>query len=347
MSEPRFNSTFLVGLLFALVAAAGFGASGPLAKGLLSAGWSANAAVTWRVSIGALLMLPFGLLALRGRWSTLRAGWKRIVMFGFVSVAVVQLGFFQAIQTLPVAVALLIEYLGVVMVVVWLWLKRGERPRPLTFLGAALSIVGLMFVLDVFGALGVDLVGALWALLAAVGLASYFLISAETSDGLPGLTLASTGLLVGAVVLALAGMTGIAPLHWNTQSVELAGRMVPWWVDVAALGLVAAALSYATGIQASRRLGSKLASFIGLSEVLLAVVWAVLLLGEMPSVVQLVGGALILGGVVLVKLDEAPAEPVPPAGVGVALAVDAADGGRVPVSAGEPEVEAATTARSV
>src|SRR5690554_2656559 len=89
MSEPRFNSTFLVGLLFALVAAAGFGASGPLAKGLLSAGWSANAAVTWRVSIGALLMLPFGLLALRGRWSTLRAGWKRIVMFGFVSVAAV------------------------------------------------------------------------------------------------------------------------------------------------------------------------------------------------------------------------------------------------------------------
>src|SRR5690606_21884291 len=135
------------------------------------------------------------------------------------------------------AVALLIEYLGIVMVVVWLWLKRGERPRPLTIVGAILSILGLVLVLDVFGAQQVDPVGAMWALLAGVGLASYFLISAETSDGLPGLTLAAVGLLVGAVVLAVAGITGIAPLHWNTQNVELGGVMVPWWFDVAALGL--------------------------------------------------------------------------------------------------------------
>ncbi|MFA5551778.1 MAG: EamA family transporter, partial [Trueperaceae bacterium] len=264
MRQASLNRNFVVGLLFGLVAAASFGASGPLAKGLLSAGWSANAAVTWRVTIGALVLLPFGLLALRGRWHTLRRGWKRVVMFGFVSVAVVQLAFFLSIQTLPVAVALLIEYLGIVMVVGWLWLRRGERPRPLTIAGSVLSMVGLVLVLDVFGAQTVDPVGALWALLAAVGLASYFLISAETGDGLPGLTLASTGLLVGAMVLALAGLLGVAPLHWNTQPVELAGRMVPWWVDVAALGLVAAALAYSTGILASRRLGSKLASFVGL-----------------------------------------------------------------------------------
>ena len=86
--------------------------------------------------------------------------------------------------------------------------------------------------------------------------------------------------------------------------------MVPWWVDVAALGLMAAT-PRTTGIQASRRLGSKLASFVGLSEVLLAVVWAMLLLGEMPTAMQLVGGTLILAGVVLVKLDEEPVSPQP------------------------------------
>lgn len=297
--------------MFGIVSAAAFGASGPLAKGLLTAGWTAPAAVTWRVAIGALVMLPFGLLAMRGQWHTFRRGWKRIVMFGLVSVAVVQLAFFQSIETLPVAVALLIEYLGIVMVVVWLWLKRGERPRPLTVLGAVLALAGLVLVLDVFGAQRVDLVGALWALLAGVGLASYFLIAAETSDGLPGLTLASAGLLVGAVALLLAGAVGVAPFAWNMGDVELAGRLVPWWVDVAALGLVAAALSYSTGIQATRRLGSKMGSFIGLSEVLLAVIWAMLLLGEMPGTMQLVGGALILSGVVLVKLDESAPEASP------------------------------------
>lgn len=305
------NRTFAVGLLFGIVSAAAFGASGPLAKGLLSAGWTATAAVTWRVAIGAVFMLPFGLLAMRGRWTTLRKGWKRIVMFGLVSVAVVQLAFFQSIETLPVAVALLIEYLGIVMVVVWLWLRRGERPRPLTVMGSVLALAGLVFVLDVFGAQRVDLVGALWALVAGVGLASYFLIAADTTDGVPALTLASAGLFVGALVLLLAGATGVTPFIWTTENVELAGRMVPWWLDVAALGLVAAALSYATGIQATRRLGSKLGSFIGLSEVLMAVLWAMVLLGEMPGTMQLIGGTLILSGVVLVKLDEPAPAPTP------------------------------------
>lgn len=323
MPAPDANRTFVVGLLFGLVTAAAFGASGPLAKGLLSAGWSPTAAVTWRVWIGALALLPLGILSLRGRWNTLRGGWKRVLMFGLVSVAVVQLGFFLAIQTLSVAVALLIEYLGIVMVVGWLWLRRGQRPRPLTIVGALLSVAGLVLVLDVFGAQAVDPVGALWALLAGVGLASYFLISAETSDGLPSLALATGGLMVGGAVLLLAGLTGVTPFSWNTQPVQLAGRLVPWWLDVAALGLVAAALSYATGVQASKRLGSKMASFVGLSEVLFAVLWAVLLLGEMPGVMQLLGGLLIFAGVVLVKLDEsAPAalSPEPAALEAVATA---------------------------
>lgn len=314
MPTPDPNRNFTVGLLFGLVTAAAFGASGPLAKGLLSAGWSPTAAVTWRVAIGALALLPLGLLSLRGRWASLRGGWKRLFMFGLVSVAVVQLGFFLAIQTLSVAVALLIEYLGIIMVVGWLWLRRGQRPRPLTIVGALLAVAGLVLVLDVFGAQAVDPLGALWALLAGVGLASYFLISAETADGLPSLALATGGLMIGGVVLLLAGMTGLTPFEWNTGPVLLAGHTVPWWLDVAALGLVAAALSYATGVQASKRLGSKMASFVGLSEVLFAVLWAVLLLGELPGVMQLLGGLLIFAGVVVVKLDEGPpaAAPVTP-----------------------------------
>ena len=61
-----------------------------------------------------------------------------------------------------------------------------------------------------------------------------------------------------------------------------------------------------TGIASVRRLGSKLASFVGLSEVLFAVAWAWLLLGEAPAPVQLAGGVLVLAGVFVVRLDEEP-----------------------------------------
>lgn len=292
------------GLFYGLIAAAAFGASGGFAKGLLIAGWSPTAAVTWRVGVGALALLVPGILAMRGNWGTLRRGWPKIVLFGLVGVALCQLAYFLAIQRLPVAVSLLLEYLGVVFVVGWLWLRRGQRPRPLTIVGSGLAILGLLFVLDVFGAITIDLIGVVWGLVAAVGLASYFLISADESDGLPAMAVAAGGLLVGALLLLATGLLGLTQFRWSTTNVVLAGYLVPWWVAVLALALVAAALAYATGVMSSRRLGSKLASFVGLSEVLFAVLWAFVLLGEMPGSIQLLGGTLIFAGVVFVKLDE-------------------------------------------
>jgi drug/metabolite transporter (DMT)-like permease len=59
-----------------------------------------------------------------------------------------------------------------------------------------------------------------------------------------------------------------------------------------------------TGIAASRRLGSRLASFVALLEVLFALVFAWLLLDELPGPVQFAGATVVLAGVVLVKLGE-------------------------------------------
>jgi hypothetical protein len=67
---------------------------------------------------------------------------------------------------------------------------------------------------------------------------------------------------------------------------------------------VAAAMAYVSGIAAARALGAKVASFVGLTEVMFAVLWAWLLLAELPGPVQLLGGLFILAGVVCVKADE-------------------------------------------
>ena len=294
------------GLLLAVLSAAAFGTSGSLAKGLLAAGWSPGAAVTWRVAIGAIALAIPGILAMRGRWHRLRRGWPSVVLFGLLAVAGAQLAFFLAIERLSVGVALLLEYCGVVLVVLWLWLRRGQRPRPLTVIGAVVAVVGLTLVLNVFGAATIDLVGAMWGLVAATGLAAYFVISADERHDLPALFVASGGLAVGAVVLLLAGAVGILGMRWAPTDVILAGVTLPWWLDVAAMGLVAAALAYGSGIMANRVLGSKLASFVGLSEVLFAILWARLLVAELPAGPQLLGGALILAGVVIVRLDERP-----------------------------------------
>jgi drug/metabolite transporter (DMT)-like permease len=116
--------------------------------------------------------------------------------------------------------------------------------------------------------------------------------------------LAAGGLVTGAAVLVLLGVLGLVPMRASTHAVAYAGHRVAWWLPLLALGLVTAALSYTTGIAASRRLGSRLASFVALLEVLAALVFAWLLLGQLPHLLQLLGGVVVLVGVVLVKLGE-------------------------------------------
>jgi drug/metabolite transporter (DMT)-like permease len=305
------------GLALAVASATAFGSSGVLARGLLDTGWSAGATVALRIAIAAAVLVVPGALALRGRWHLVVANAGLIVAYGVAAVAGAQLCYFYAVTYLQVGLALLLEYTAPVAVVVWLWLRHGHRPSSLTVLGAAIAAGGLVLVLDVVSGAELSTVGVLWALGAMVGAATYFVISADEDNGLPGITLAAGGLLVGGTVLLVAGATGVLPFHVSTADAVYDGRSVAWWVPVSALGLVTAAFAYVTGIAAGRRLGSRLASFVALGEVLVAVVLAWLVLGELPRPVQMAGGLLVLVGVVVVKLGEgrAPlvAEPLPEA----------------------------------
>ena len=297
-------SRFGVGLTFAVISAASFGISGSLAKGLLDAGWSSGAAVTVRVALAAVVLIAPALVVLRGRWSLLRRNASLIAVYGIVAVAGCQLAYFNAVVHMQVGVALLIEYTAPVAVVSWMWWRHQHRPTRLTLAGGGVALAGLVLVLDLVSGAQLSAVGVVWALLAMVGAAVYFIVSASESNGLPPIVLAASGLVLGAVALLVAGAVGLVPLHASTQDVTYRGATVAWWLPLVALGLVSAALAYVTGIAASRRLGSRLASFVALLEVVAALSFAWLLLGQLPHAIQFVGGGLIVAGVVLVKLGE-------------------------------------------
>lgn len=298
------GSRLVGGLALAVVSALSFGLSGALATPLLGAGWSPGAVTLLRVAIGALVVVPLGVRALRGRWGVLRRNAGLIGLYGALAVAGAQFCYFSAVQYMAVGPALLIEYTAPAAVVVWMWLRHGHRPGPVTLVGAVLAAAGLVLVLDLVSGADLDPAGVGWALAAMVGAASYFVISADERTGLPPLALAAGGLVVGAVGLALLGLVGLLPMRASAARVEYAGTEVSWWVPVLLLGVVTAALSYTTGIAAGRRLGSRLASFVALLEVVAGVVFAWLLLAQLPRPVQLLGGVLILAGVVAVKLGE-------------------------------------------
>jgi drug/metabolite transporter (DMT)-like permease len=292
-----------VGLGLALLSAVTFSTSGTFARSLIDAGWSAEAAVAARVGVAALLLALPAALSLRGNWHVLRRNLGLVGVFGLLAVAGAQACFFNAVQYLPVGVALLLEYLGIILVVGWMWVAHGHRPRRLTVAGSAAAVVGLVLVLDLGGG-RLDPVGVLWGLGAGIGLAAYFVLSARGDADLPSTAMASGGMAVGAAALLALGAAGALPLHATFGAVQLAGHRTSWLVPVAGLSLVAAVISYVAGIGAARILGARLSSFVGLTEVMFGVLVAWLFLGELPTAIQLLGGAFIVAGVALVRADE-------------------------------------------
>lgn len=303
-NDTRVRSGLRLGLPLAIGAAFAFGMSGAWARGLIDAGWTPGAAVTVRIWVAAIVLLVPAVVALRGRWRLLRRNIGVIAAYGLLAVTATQLFYFQAVAVMDVGLALLIEYTAPIAVVLWLWMRRGEKPTGRSILGALIAFAGLVLMLDVLSGRSVDVGGILWAFGAMIGAAAYFVLSGKSDTGLPPLVLAGAGLFVGAIGLSIAGLVGVLPMAWNTDDVTYRFGTVPWFVPVLAIGIIATALAYVLGIASTRLLGSRLASFIALAEVMAALLFGWLLLGQLPNLLQGIGAALVLAGVVVVKLGE-------------------------------------------
>lgn len=304
----RHGSGAVTGLLIAVSSALAFSSSGPFIKPLLDGGWSLGTVLLVRMGVAALLLSPALVLAIRRQPGFLRRHGLLILAFGLTAVAGCQLFYFAAMQRMPVAVALLIQYIAPVLLVLAVWVRTRRAPSKAVLIGSVVAMAGLVLVVDISGA-RFDLLGTVFALCAAVCAAAYFVIAGRAGDDLPPLALAAGGLLTGTLVMALLVGSGILPFAAPSITVSLAGFEVPGILPLLWVGAVATTLGYALGVIAVPLIGSRLASFVGLSEVLFALGFAWLLLGEAPAPIQFVGGALVLVGVVLVKMDAgSPAE---------------------------------------
>lgn len=319
------------GIVAGLVAALAFATSGPVVKPLLAAGWSPGAAIVVRLSLGAVLLAGPAAWALRGRWSTLRTDWPTVVGLGLTGVAGASTFYFFAVERLPVAVALLVEYTGPLLLLLWAWVRTRRVPARATLVGASLAMGGLVLVLDVTGAVRLDPVGLLFAGLAALGNAAYFAFTARPI-ALPPVSLAGAAMAVGAAVVGLLAAVGVLPFVAPGVHVDVLGARVHWAVPLLVVGIVPTAVAYGVSAVSVRLLGERLASFLALSEVLLSVALAWVLLGEQPLVVQGVGAVLVVAGVALVRLG---AEQDVAHGAAPAPAADVL-GERAPAPAPEP-----------
>ncbi len=292
------------GFLLAVGSAASFALSGIFASALMSSGWTPGAAATARICFAALVLLVPTVLVLRGSWHLVRRAWGSVLLFGVLAVAGCQLAFFLAVQFIPPSLALLIEFMGPVLLMLWSWARSRVAPSVVTLLGAALAVLGLIAVSGAVIGGGLHPLGIVFALIAAIGNATYFAAGAKADHGIPPLPFVGLGLGVAAAMLVLVSAVGLLPFTATSAPSVIAGREFSPWLVVAGMVLISTVLAYVLGVAASRRLGATVASFTGYSEPLFGILWTILLLAVLPTGMQWLGAALIIAGVATVKVGE-------------------------------------------
>jgi drug/metabolite transporter (DMT)-like permease len=290
-------STKSVGLGFAVFSAITFGGSGPFAKALIGAGFTPQQAAWLRILGAAAVLVPLVLIFRGGAGlRAARASWKALVLYGLTGIAGCQTLFFVAASRLPVGVALMLEFSGPVLVV--LWLKFGQKaavPRSAA-IGVSIAVVGLATVAEIWSGLGIDLIGLLAGLGAAACQATYFLLIERLTGAADPLVMTAAGSVVGAVVLTLIAMPWATPWHVLVDTVAIGERHAPGWVMAAWLILVSTVVAYLAGAAAVQRLSAAIGGAVAYVEVVAACVFALILLGETLRTTQLIGGVIVLAG---------------------------------------------------
>ncbi|MFB6522573.1 DMT family transporter [Streptomyces sp. NPDC056401] len=301
------------GLGLALISAIAFGGSGVAAKPLIEAGLDPLHMVWLRVAGAALVLSP---LAWRHR-DLVRRKPLLLAGFGLVAVAGVQAFYFASLSRIPVGVALLLEYLGPALLLGWI---RFVQRRPVTraaAAGAAVAVVGLACVVQIWAGLSLDLLGVLLGLAAACCQAFYFVFADQGSDGddVPDpMGMIAYGMIVGTLVMTVIARPW--QIDWQVLGGDaaLGDLMVPAPVLLGWVVLIATVFAYLTGVVSVRKLSPQVAGVVACLEAVVATVLAWVLLGEHLSTWQIIGGALVLGGAFIAQTSRktAPgvAEPV-------------------------------------
>ena len=311
MVIPSAASRRTVGLCSGVVSSVFFSASGTFAKALTDAGFSPLQAVWLRI-FGACLILLAVTLLLRGPGAFAALARDRpslggVVLFGLFAVAACQALYFVAASRLPVGIAILLEFTGPVLVVLYQRLIRRQHVRRSAFLGIGLAMVGLCCVVEIWSGLGLDALGLVCGLGAAAGNAAYFLIIDRLTGSADPLVLTTVGMTVACVVLVPLALPWNAPWHVLGSAIPLAHREIPGWLVALALVLLSTVVSYVLGAVAVQGLSATVAAGLAYVEPVSACVIAWVLLGQRLSAVQIGGGLVVLLGAYTAQRSAVPA----------------------------------------
>jgi drug/metabolite transporter (DMT)-like permease len=293
-----------------------FAVNGSVSKVTLTSGLTADRLTLLRSTITWLVLLAVLLVTRPARLRISLRELPFVAIYGVTGVAFTQWFYFIAIERLPVGVALLFEYTAPVMVALWARFVMGEPVRRRMWAALGLALAGLALVAQVWQGLGengLDGIGVLAGLGAAVALASYFLLG---EHGVSGDRARDPVSLTCWTFLFSALFWSVLTPWWTfdpstlVEPVALPGGLggvtAPVWALVLWVAVLGTVLPFTLGLAALRHLPATRVAIVAMLEPVGAIVVAWVWLGEALTAVQLFGAAVVLVGIVAAQTARAP-----------------------------------------
>lgn len=289
------------GVIALFIAAIAFAVNGIVSKLVLEAGLS-----PWRLaevrSTGAFFAFLLYLLIFKR--SALRFDLKALpemLVYGIVGYAGVQAFYFVAILRMPVSVGLIIEFTAPIWIALWIkYVRKQYVPRSM-WVAIFLAFTGLMLIGQVWKGLTFDGIGLLAAFLDAFALTAYFLLGEKWSKRAPTETLMLYGFGISMLFWWLTFPLWSYPVEIFTKEIDLrgqlAGTFVNGWMLIAFVIFIGTIIPYTGNLIGIKRTSASSASIIGMSEPVLAGIFAWIWLSETFNAIQLVGAAAVIAGI--------------------------------------------------
>jgi len=217
----------------------------------------------------------------------------RLTVFGVVGLAGVNALYFAAIARLDIGVALTIQYLGPLLLLLYLKvMHRRKLPRGL-WGAAALAAVGCFFVVGAYNPSSLNAIGIAAAFGAAITFAVYLFSSEQAGQRYPAATTLVWGFGLSSVFWLITQPIWTFPLHTLSS-----GRNAAFAAYVVIGGTL---IPFACMITAVRHLPAARAAVIATLEPVLGAVLAWAIHGEALSPVQIAGGLVVVGAIIWVQ----------------------------------------------
>jgi inner membrane transporter RhtA len=187
-----------------------------------------------RIGFAALILVAFVRPRIRGRS---RADLGLLLAFG-LTLGVMNLGFYEALDRIPLGIAVTIEFAGPLAVAV-----IGSR-RALDVLWVVLAGAGILLLANPGGAQSLDTLGLVFAGAAAVCWALYIVIAARAGPRFQGIDAVALAMVVAALVPLGPGIAEGGSTLLEPQFLAIG----------AAVGLLSSAIPYSLEMEALRRL---------------------------------------------------------------------------------------------